>query len=96
MKCPVKRQTLEMKAHPAETLMDVRMFSVLKPVAEYIQQASQVRHAHHSTDNEHPQQVDPRSHTCKGYRSCKSGIPSVPRLANRRLQSPSSQRQRTQ
>ena len=54
MKCPVKRQTLEMKAHPAETFMEVLMFSVSKPVVEYIQQASQVRYAQHSTDNEHP------------------------------------------
>ena len=43
--------------------MEVRMFSVLKPVLEYIQQASQVRHAQHSTDNKHPLQVDSRSHT---------------------------------
>ena len=51
MKCPVKFQTLEMKAHPAETFMEVRMFSVLKPVVEYIQQASKERHAQQSTDN---------------------------------------------
>ena len=40
MKCPVGCQTLEMKAHPAETFMEVRMSSVLKPIVEYIQQAS--------------------------------------------------------
>ena len=33
--------------------MEVSMFSVLKPVVEYIQQASQARHAQHSTDK-HP------------------------------------------
>ena len=69
MKCPVKCQALEMKAHPAETFMEVRMFSVLKPVEEYMQQASQVRLAQQSTDSKHPLQVDSRSHTCKGYRS---------------------------
>ena len=49
MTCPVKCQTLEMKAHPADTFMEVRMFSVLKPVVEYIQQASLVRHVQQST-----------------------------------------------
>ena len=63
IECPVKCQTLEMKAHPAETFKEVRMFYVLKPVVEYIQQASQVRHAQHGTDNKHPLQVDSRSHT---------------------------------
>ena len=67
MKCPVKCQTLEMKPHPAVTFMEVRMFSVLKPVVEYIQQASQVRHAQHSTYNQHPLEVDSLSHTCKGF-----------------------------
>ena len=46
-------------------------------------------------EHKHPLQVDSRSHTCKCYRRWKSGIPSVPRLANGRLQSPSSQRQRS-
>ena len=68
MKCPVKYQTLEMKAHPAETFMEVCMFSVLKPVVENIRQASQVRHAQHNMDNKHPLQVDSQSYTCKGYR----------------------------